>query len=465
MRRILKRFLIVCLVLASALTVNFTAAAESDFEGNEDYYYKMCSASDLTASEIVTCKEFMNYVAKDQNDLQSQLDDINDQIAAAKKEISKYISQINQLQKDVDELNVQIEELNVQIETLTAEIESLTLQIEEKQNQIDELRARVNQRMIDAQPNMRMNQYLDFIMGSKTFEELLRRITGMDTLLEYDEAQRIELKSLMDSLEVDKKNLEDSKALLDVAKADVVAKRNEVLVQKQYIESLKQYWLEQEQELIAQGNQIAGDLNALKDKLNEIGDAINEIPPSAGWTKPISSGARYTAGTWAYPSGGIHLGMDLAADAKTPIKAAGNGIVITSVNGCPTYSNGLGDMCGSQYGGTAGGGNQIIMLTKVDGILYAVKYLHLAKDTLVPVGTQVSAGDKLAEIGSSGNSSGRHVHVEIYRLGTMSMQSYLNAWNGNLSFGCGWGKSALNTRCSVKGSAPCRERPEDFFGY
>ena len=465
MRRLMKRFVIVCLVLASALTVNFTAVAESDFEGNEDYYYKMCSASDLTASEIVTCKEFMNYVAKDQNDLQSQLDDINDQIAAAKKEISKYISQINQLQKDVDELNVQIEELNVQIETLTAEIESLTLQIEEKQNQIDELRARVNQRMIDAQPNMRMNQYLDFIMGSKTFEELLRRITGMDTLLEYDEAQRVELKSLMDSLEVDKKNLEDSKALLDVAKADVVAKRNEVLVQKQYIESLKQYWLEQEQELIAQGNQIAGDLNALKDKLNEIGDAINEIPPSAGWTKPISSGARYTAGTWAYPSGGIHLGMDLAADAKTPIKAAGNGIVITSVNGCPTYSNGLGDMCGSQYGGTAGGGNQIIMLTKVDGILYAVKYLHLAKDTLVPVGTQVSAGDKLAEIGSSGNSSGRHVHVEIYRLGTMSMQSYLNAWNGNLSFGCGWGKSALNTRCSVKGSAPCRERPEDFFGY
>ncbi|MBQ4342903.1 MAG: peptidoglycan DD-metalloendopeptidase family protein [Erysipelotrichaceae bacterium] len=465
MRKAVKRFVYLILALFCALSTTAPAVAETDFEGNEDYYYKMCAASDLTAAEIATCKEFMNYVAKDQNDLQSQLDEINAQIAEAKKEISKYVGQIATLQKEVDELNVQIEELNVQIETLTAEIESLTIQITEKQNQIDELRNRVNQRMIDAQPTMRMNQYLDFIMGSKTFEELLRRITGMDTLMEYDEAQRIELKSLMDSLEADKKNLEASKVLLDEAKEEVVAKRNQVLVQKQYIESLKQHWLEQEQELIAQGNQIAGDLNALKDKLNEIGDAINEIPPSAGWTKPISSGARYTAGTWAYPSGGIHLGMDLAADAKTPIKAAGNGIVITSVNGCPTYSFGLGDMCGSQYGGTAGGGNQIIMLTRVDGTLYAVKYLHLAKDTLVSVGTQVSAGDKLAEIGSSGNSSGRHVHVEIYRLGTMSMQSYLNSWNGNLSFGCGWGSSALKTRCSVKGSAPCRERPEDFFGY
>ena len=466
MRKFLSRFIKLTLAAASVASMMIApVSAETDFENNKDYYYELCSGTDLKADEITVCKQFMNYVAKDQNDLQQKLDEINDQIAAAKKEISKYIGQISVLQKEVDGLNVQIEELNVQIHDLTIQIENLTIQITEKQNQIETLKERVNQRMEDAQPTMRLNQYFDFIMGSRSFEELLRRITGMDTLMEYDEAQRVELKALMDSLEIDRANLESSKLLLDESKAQVEVKRNEVLVQKQYIESLKQYWLEQEAELEAQGNQIAGDLKALKDVLADIGDAINEIPPTAGWTKPISSGARYTAGTWAYPSGGIHLGMDLAASEGTPIKAAGNGIIITSVNGCPTYSNGLGDMCGSQYGGTAGGGNQIIMLTKIDGILYAVKYLHLAKNTVIKVGTQVSSGDKIAEIGSSGNSSGRHVHVEIYRLGTMSIQSYLNSWDGNLSFGCGWGKSALNTRCSVKGSAPCRERPEAFFGY
>ena len=217
----------------------------------------------MNAEEITVCKQFMNYVAKDQNDLQQKLDEINDQIAAAKKEISKYIGQISTLQKEVDELNVQIEELNVQINDLTIQIENLTLQITEKQNQIETLKARVNQRMEDAQPTMRLNQYFDFIMGSRTFEELLRRITGMDTLMEYDEAQRIELKALMDSLEIDRAALESSKLLLDESKAQVEVKRNEVLVQKQYIESLKQYWLEQEAELEAQGIQIAGDLNAL----------------------------------------------------------------------------------------------------------------------------------------------------------------------------------------------------------
>lgn len=466
MRTWLSKLIKLTMAVASMVSMMIApVSAETDFEENKDYYYAMCAGTDLNAEQITVCKEFMSYIAKDQNSLQQKLDEINEQIAAAKKEISKYIGQISTLQKEVDELNVQIEELTVQITELTVKIEDLTMQITEKQNQIDTLKARVNQRMADAQATMRLNQYFDFIMGAKSFEELLRRITGMDALMEYDEAQRVQLKALMDSLEVDKQALEVSKQMLDDSKKQVEVKRNDVLVQKQYIESLKQYWLEQEADLEAQGNQIAGDLNALKDVLASIGDAINEIPPTAGWTKPISSGARYTAGTWAYPQGGTHLGMDLAAAAGTAIKAAGNGIVITSVNGCPTYSNGLGDMCGSQYGGTAGGGNQIIMLTKIDGILYAVKYLHLAKNTVIKVGTQVSSGDKIAEIGSSGNSSGRHVHVEIYRLGTMSIQSYLNSWDGNLSFGCGWGKSALNTRCSVKGSAPCRERPEAFFGY
>ena len=63
--------------------------AREDFENNKDYYYDLCSGTDLNAEEITVCKQFMNYVAKDQNDLQQKLDDINEQIAAAKKEISK----------------------------------------------------------------------------------------------------------------------------------------------------------------------------------------------------------------------------------------------------------------------------------------------------------------------------------------------------------------------------------------
>lgn len=462
MKRVINLFLAALLMLSANLS---NLNAEYDFEGREDYYYEICSKSDLSASDTAMCRAFMEYEAKKQNDLQSSIDKIKDQLKELQKDIDKQLKVISDLQKEVDAIGKEIEALNIEIENLKVMIADLQVKIEENTAKEEALSQRVTERMVSTQRTMRMNQFVDFIMGAKTFEELLRRITGFETLVEYDETVREELKQIRIQLDADKKALEESKSKLDDSVEVLKVKQKEVLTKKYMADELLKTWQDRAAELEAEGNQISGDLDQLKDKLTEIGDAINEIPPTAGWTKPISSGARKTAGTWAYPQGGLHLGLDLTADWGTPIRAAGNGIVITSVNGCKTQSNGLGDMCGSQYGGTAGGGNQIIMLTKVDGILYAVKYLHLAKDTLVPVGTQVSAGDKLAEIGSSGNSSGKHVHVEIYRLGTMSIQSYLNSWNGNLSFGCGWGKSALNTRCSVKGSAPCRERPEEFFGY
>ncbi|MBQ7888898.1 MAG: peptidoglycan DD-metalloendopeptidase family protein [Erysipelotrichaceae bacterium] len=462
----MKRLLNCVLACVLLLSANLShLSAEYDFEGREDYYYELCSQSDLSSSDTKMCKAFMEYEAKKQNDLQEEIDRINDQMDELKKDIANQVKIVKQLQEEAATIGAEITVLNTEIDALKVQIADLEVQIAENTAREEELSQRVTDRMVSTQRTMRMNQFIDFIMGAKSFEELLRRVTGFETLVEYDESVREELKQIRIQLDADKLALEETKSKLDDSKAILEEKQKEVLLKKYKADAILKAWQDEFAQLEAEGNQISGDLDLLKDKIAEIGDAINEIPPTAGWTKPIASGARYTAGTWAYPQGGIHLGMDLAAGAGTAIRAAGNGIVITSVNGCPTYSSGLGDMCGSQYGGTAGGGNQIYMLTKIDGVLYAVKYLHLAKDTVVPVGTQVSAGDKIAEIGSSGNSSGRHVHVEIFRLGTMSIQSYLRSWNGNLSFGCGYSSKGLSTRCSVKGSAPCRERPEEFFGY
>ena len=74
----------------------------------------------------------------------------------------------------------------------------------------------------------------------------------------------------------------------------------------------------------------------------------------------------------------------------------------------------------------------------------------------------VSAGDQLGLMGASGNVTGAHVHVEVFRLGTMSIESYASSWNGDLAFGAGWGSSALSRICSNSGT-PCRIRPESVF--
>jgi hypothetical protein len=56
------------------------------------------------------------------------------------------------------------------------------------------------------------------------------------------------------------------------------------------------------------------------------------------------------------------------------------------------------------------------------------------------------------------------VHIEVFKLGTMSLESYASSWSGDLAFGAGWGAAGLNRLCANVG-APCRVKPETVFGY
>lgn len=184
---------------------------------------------------------------------------------------------------------------------------------------------------------------------------------------------------------------------------------------------------------------------------------------SEGWTLPIKDASR-SAGTWNYLGGGKHLGYDFAASEGCEIVAIANGVVLVSADGC-TYG-GLGSTCAGT-GGSTGGGNQIYLLVSVQDKLYAVKYLHMQYGSPIAQGTQVKAGEHIGLVGSTGNSSGAHCHIEIFYLGDASdFQNYLSEWNGDLSFGCGWVGSydGYGKRCDAGYEAPCRIRPETIFG-
>lgn len=184
---------------------------------------------------------------------------------------------------------------------------------------------------------------------------------------------------------------------------------------------------------------------------------------SEGWTLPVANAIR-SAGTWNYQGGGKHLGYDFASEEGTEIVAVANGIVLVSADGC-AYG-GLGSSCAG-VGGSTSGGNQVYLLVTVKEKLYAVKYLHMKLGTPIAQGTQVKAGDTIGQVGSTGNSSGSHCHVEIFYLGDASnFQEYLDSWNGDLSFGCGWAGSydGYGRRCEAGYDTPCRIRPETVFG-
>jgi murein DD-endopeptidase MepM/ murein hydrolase activator NlpD len=114
--------------------------------------------------------------------------------------------------------------------------------------------------------------------------------------------------------------------------------------------------------------------------------------PAGTWTETSPFGPRTDPITGA---ASFHTGVDLAAPAGTPILAATDGRVIVA--------------------GMVDGTGTIKILATVDGQPLSTSYLHMYSDGIdVTVGEVVSAGQQIGEVGSTGHSTGPHLHFEVH---------------------------------------------------
>lgn len=161
-----------------------------------------------------------------------------------------------------------------------------------------------------------------------------------------------------------------------------------------------------------------------------------------------------SAGTWAYPGGGLHLGMDIAARMYSSVLAPADGVVLYASTPAADGGGYLGNWTGWPYGG----GNTMALLCQAEDTLYGVSLFHLSSQFNVRAGQQVLQGDVLARSGNSGNSSGPHTHVELFRL-SVSFDEAVEYFQStaDFSWGCGWEQGGT---CSQYG---CRVRPELYL--
>lgn len=202
----------------------------------------------------------------------------------------------------------------------------------------------------------------------------------------------------------------------------------------------------------------SGGLNSDQDQkkaclpyaLDEI-DEDAALSASLDWLVPASGSL--SAGTWAYPSGSMHLGMDLALPLYTPLKAPADSIVLYA--NAPVESTG--GYLGNWSGWPQGGGNTLALAVNVRGRLYAVTFAHLSSSLRVKPGQTIKQSDIIALSGNSGNSTGPHTHIEVFEI-HVSLQELVSFFSrsADFSFGCGFsqpGSSAIGTRV----------RPEELF--
>ncbi|MEA5018062.1 MAG: peptidoglycan DD-metalloendopeptidase family protein [Erysipelotrichaceae bacterium] len=461
MKKLVKYLLAITIFLSSSIMI----VKGDDFAGNEAYYDSLCSGSLSDATTIELCKLYQIYLNEKANDRLNDLEDIQDKLESLKDNIAENIKKVKDYEAKIAVIEKEIATLERSIKTTEESIVALIAEITVREDKVESIDEAIQDRMISMQSFIHVNNYIEFLIGATSLLDLIRRVEALADIEASDHKMMKDLEAEIAILNINKEELDRQKVSLEANKANVEANKKYVLGLKAYIEQALIEFYRQEADLEAQANQIAQDYADSVAKLRDISEALGNILPSPGWTKPVVNG-RISASTWYYPpsfGGGVHLGIDVAASVGTTVKAVANGVVLYRANACATMGY-LGSTCG--YPGSTGGGNQIYLLVAVGNKTYAIKYLHLEKDSPIAIGTIVSAGDKIGNVGSSGNSSGAHVHIEIFYLGTRSISYYADNWNGDMSFGAGWGSAALSKTCeNTNDSPPCRLAPRSLLGY
>lgn len=461
MKKILMFLSMTLFVIAATSNVAFMA---EDFSGREAEMNQKCAVITdyATQQECIAYKEYLD----------SKRASLGDKISKIESEIAK-------VQGTMEELEADLIANNAEIEALAENIKSVESSIEQSEKQIDVLNAQIDEktldiqtrdenmkaRLVELQPYTSSNQYIDFIMGSKSFADLLRRSEIISELSSYESMQMELLAQERASLDEDKSSVKAQKELLEAQKENLDGEKRRQEALKRLNEKMIAEYRKQEEVLyeekvklqLEQTNIPEVDTTLIVQQNPESNGNIGDIASSDAFIPPLIGEYVYSAGTWAYPMGGLHRGIDFGTYSQgLPVVAPANGIVIWTYTGCPSPNgNNYPNTCGIPMGG----GNNILFLCEVEGIVYAMPMYHL-QSLSVSTGQMVSQGQQLGLSGNSGNSTGPHLHIEIIKVGEMSLQDGVAIYNRtkDFTFGTGWGLDPKPC-----GEAPCRLRPELYW--
>jgi len=332
------------------------------------------------------------------NDIQNQLEKKNDikndikEVKEQKKDILEQKRQIDgevkDLEDNVDTLNGGIAQDSQDITGITADLQAATV-ASDKQYETFKKRIRI---MYEQGPS----GYIEALLSAQNFTDFLNRYEIIKQIATYD-------KDMFNRLNITKKSIDDNKKALEVKKQAKVLKASAL---NEKVSSLGKKQVQRDS-LLNELNQTENDLaKTLKNVEKEEQKARSEL--SALMSPPSST--KYEGGKMGWPAPGfyritdpfgyrthpvtkvykLHTGVDLGVPYGSSVVAANDGKVIKA-----GYNTAYGNYVVIDHGG---------------GI--ATLYAH-ASVLKVTVGQQVSRGQQIMKSGSTGYSTGPHLHFEI----------------------------------------------------
>lgn len=446
-------------VFALAALPVLPMAAQEDFS-NEDYWYERCSKTQTSAAGVKACTAFLEYTKEKQDSLSAQIEDYNKSLSDLQKSAEEMEALVAQQRSLVEELDEKVAQKQARIAEIESSIESVQKQIADKEEEISSWDAQIRSRMQDEQATVGTNMIIDVLMGAGSFTDMIRRLTGLERITESDQSQVDQLNIMKEELSFQKEDLERVYDTLSMEQAALNIQLDQAQALQDSYQELETQYRQQLAEIKQAKMDAQKDMEYIKQfSINASQILSDTVLPVEGLIFPVKGGS-YSAGTWAYPGGGLHLGIDWAAPIGTSVVAPADGIILYANNPVASNSGYLGNWTGHP----AGGGNTVAMLVNLNGTMLGITFAHLAQEGMsVKAGDTVTQGQKLAETGNSGNSSGAHCHIEVINLGQITAKEAVALFSesADFAFGTGWGTTA--TTCEASGTTPCRERPEKYF--
>ncbi len=349
---------------------------------------------------------------------------IKNKINKEKSNISNTENEKKSVSTDIENLDAKIQVTSAKISTLESEIVRLNKDIAENQEKLEE--AQVNLSENTDALRMRLREmykrgnvnYLEVILNSRDIEELLRNneiissIARADReLIEFIQEQIDTIKETEETLQIDKAKVSASKAAVENERqsyqAAVDAKNNYMKVlesnldlYKAEFEKAQSNWDALDSEIARLQKEITAQKKAEEAAARRATRVHSNITVSSGprngqsytWPLPGYYSISSPFGYRVHPILGyskFHSGVDIPAPSGTPIVAAKSGTVIMS-------------QLMSGYG-------NVVMVDHGDTVTV---YAHCSALN-VGVGESVKAGDVIAFVGSTGLSTGAHLHFEV----------------------------------------------------
>ncbi|ASS67196.1 MULTISPECIES: M23 family metallopeptidase [unclassified Paenibacillus] len=355
----------------------------------------------------------------------SQVDKINKEIKQVRDQMQAASHNRNQAEKDAKTVQVQKVQTAESLKAVMAEIDTVGTRLSQVQNEVrdttenlqqtaqelDDAEKRIGKQDDRLQSRIRMTymngrvSYLEVLLNAASFADFLSRLDSLHTMMSQD-------KVILEERRHDKELVEEKKKEVESQLTEVkglyakIADYQQVLSdkesEKQQLISTYDDKLEELGEISEEQEQLLLDLAAKESALIKKKNALKTYYTGGKLGIPLKASYRISSpfGYRIHPITGkrkLHAGVDMAAPEGTNIYAAESGVVLIA-----QWWTGYGNCVVIDHGGG----------------LWTI-YGHIRNGGIkVEKGETVKRGQLIAEVGSTGNSTGNHLHFEVRKDGT-----------------------------------------------